>query len=127
LTLAVQNLYSMNHFISLATAVDMTTRFRDHRENVLKTEYQGQNVLAFSETFDKAAFDVLLGKSEATALRIYYGMDEYLKIHAIIVAVDANNEDILPTAPAAATVDEDIIDNGNRCPDLCPPQSPLNG
>lgn len=114
----------MNHFISLASAVSMTSRFRDYRENILKAEYQGQNILAYSESFERAAFDALLNKTETVGLRMYYGMDENLKIHAIIVGFDVNGEDILPESLTGA--DEDIIDNGNRCPDICPPPSPLN-
>jgi len=116
----------MNHFISLATAADMTARFRSHRENILKTEYQNQNVLPIAETYDKAAFETLLNKEGATGVRIYYGMDENLKIHAIIVAVNQNNEDILPSASLTATEEEDIIDSGVRCPELCGEPSPLN-
>lgn len=114
----------MNHFISLSTAADMTGRFRNHREQILKSEYQGQDLLPFSEAFDRAPFDVLLNKSEAAGLRIYYGMDENLKIHTIIVATDANGDDILPSSLTDG--EEDIVENGNRCPDICSSPSPLN-
>lgn len=102
----------------------MTSRFRSQRENILNTEYQGQDLLPFSESFDRAAFDTLLNKAEAAGLRIYYGMDEYLKIHTIIVATDANGDDILPQSLTGE--EEDIIENGNRCPTICPEPSPLN-
>ena len=114
----------MNHFIPLTTAAAMTAKFRGERENILKAEYQQQNVLPVAETYDKACFETLLAKAGCTGLRIYYGMDESLKIHAIIVGFDLNGEDILPESLTGA--DEDIIDNGNRCPDICPPPSPLN-
>jgi hypothetical protein len=127
LILAETKFHSMNHFISLSTATAMTTRFRNNRESILKTEYQNQNLLPIAETFDKAAFEILIDKPEATALRIYYGMDENLKIHAIIVAVNQDNEDILPSSSLTATEEEDIIDSGIRCPELCPSPSPLNG
>jgi hypothetical protein len=115
----------MNHFISLAAAKDMTERYRMHRESILKTEFQNQNLLPICESFDKSPFEALLSKSNCAGLRIYYGMDENLKIHAIIVAFDEQNEDILPSS-LNETEDEDIIDNGNRCPELCPPSSELN-
>jgi hypothetical protein len=116
----------MNHFISLTTAVEMTTRFRNQRENILKTEYENQNILPFSETFDRAAFEALLGESGAAGLRIYYGMDENLKIHTIIVAVNENNEDILPPLNLSLTEGEEyIVENGTRCPELCPTASAL--
>lgn len=116
----------MNHFISLSTAIDMTSRFRSQREEILKAGYQNLNVLPVCETFDRTPFDVLLSKSGCSGIRIYYGMDENLKIHAIIVAVNGDNEDMLPSSELTATEEEDLIDNANRCPDLCPPSSPLN-
>lgn len=114
----------MNHFISRSTAAEMTSRFRSERETILKNEYQGQDLLPYCESFDRAAFDALLNKSEAAGLRVYYGMDEYLKIHVIIVATDANGEDIVPAS--LTDEGEDIIENGNRCPTICPAPSPLN-
>ncbi len=110
----------MSHYISLSTAEDMTEKYRLNREDILKTQFQNQNILPLSETFDRSAFEALLDKSGCVGLRIYYGMDNDSKIHAIIVAVDENNEDILTDS------EDDIVDNGNRCPDLCPPSSPLN-
>lgn len=119
----------MNHFITVPEAAAMTSRYRNQKENILKTEYQGQNILCYSETFHRAAFDTLLGKAGCQSLRIYYGMAEDLKIHAIIVGVDSQNADILPEANSsfALTDDDDsVFDRGIRCPDLCPDPSPLN-
>jgi hypothetical protein len=116
----------MNHFISLTMAAEMTARFRENSETILNADYQNQNVLPIAQTYDKTAFETLIGKPEVTAVRIYYGMDENLKIHAIIVAVNANNEDILPEASLSETEDMEIIDSGVRCPELCPEPSPLN-
>lgn len=115
----------MNHFISLDAAKVMTARFRQQCEAILKTEYQGQSILPICETYDRAAFDQVLSKTSCAGIRIYYGMDDQLKLHAIIVGVNAENEDILPSSSLTST-DEDIIDNGNRCPDICPVSSPLN-
>lgn len=116
----------MKHFISLTTAIEMTSRFRNYRESILKPEYQGQNVLPFSETFDRAAFDALLGEDGAKGLRIYFGMDDNLKIHTIIVGVNEDDEDILPSLALVPTEEEPyILENGTRCPELCPTASPL--
>lgn len=126
LILAETKINHMSNFISLETAKAMTTLYRKNRDNILKTEMQNQNVLAICETFDKNQLETLLSKSECASLRIYYGMDNGLNIHAIIVAVNGNNEDILPAMASFVVDDGDIIDNGIRCPELCPPPSPLN-
>lgn len=120
----------MNQFISLQEAIDMTSLYRDNRENILKTDYQDQDILPLSETFERAPFDTVLAKNGCTSLRIYYGMSEDLKIHAIIVGVDDNGDDMLPSENDIVNdeefEDEDIIEKGARCPDICPAGSPLN-
>jgi hypothetical protein len=126
-----QNNIIMSQFISLPIAIDMTSLYRSQRENILKTEYQNQNILPLSEAFDRTVFDAVLAESGCEGLRIYYGMSEDLKIHAIIVGTDVNGDDILPSSGAAAANDPEdddgyIIENGNRCPPICPGDSPLN-
>lgn len=116
----------MNHFISLPEAQGMTKRFRDNKEAVLEASLRHQNILPICETFDKEAFVILLNKPGCVGIRIYYGMDEDLKVHAVIVASDENGNDILTQGPVMLTEENDIIERGNRCPDLCPPSSPLN-
>ena len=119
-----------NHFISLQTGIEMTTLYRQEKENILASAYKDQNILPISETFDRAAFDTLLGETGCTAVRIYYGMSEDLLVHAIIVGVDENNEDILPShenvLSNSAETDESILEQGVRCPEDCAPPSPLN-
>src|SRR5215467_5320686 len=85
-----------NHFISLAEAQEMTSRFRTQKENVLDPAYRGRDLLTICETFNRDAFDAVLAKPACVGLRIYLGMDTDLKVKLIIVGVDANNEDILP-------------------------------
>ena len=116
------------HFISTELASDMAARYRSHRELILAKDYQDQNTLAFSETFNRNVLDVLLAKSGCAAIRIYYGMDENFKVHAMLVAVDENNADILPDAKQMELESEDnfVVEEGQRCPNLCPAQSPLN-
>jgi hypothetical protein len=121
-----QNNIIMSHFISLQEGIDMTSLYRTHRENILKTEFQGQNILPLSESFTRSEFDTVLGKTGCAGLRIYYGMDEDKKIHAIIVGTNENGDDILPEENSLETEDDFIIERGNRCPDLCPDDSPLN-
>lgn len=120
----------MNHFISLQEAIDMTSLYRSQGQNILKPEYEGQGILALSETFGRSVFDTVLSKAGCTGLRIYYGMSDDLKIHAIIVGVDSAGDDMLPEEDrlleSSETAEEDIIERGIRCPDICPPGSPLN-
>ncbi len=120
----------MNHFISLATAVEMTAFYRTNRNMILKPEFQDLNILPICESFDREAFEQILSEAECRGVRIYYGMKDDKKVHAIIVGFKENGEDILPEAEGGSTnvaEDEDkIIENGGRCPDICPPTSPLN-
>src|SRR6476469_5347432 len=118
----------MNHFISLATAADMTRTFRANREAILEPSYQGLNLLPICETFDREAFDQLLLQEGCDGVRIYYGMDDGMKVHAVIVGVDAAGADMVSGGAGASLVAEGdvIIENGGRCPDICPGGSPLN-
>ena len=121
----------MNHFINLQMASAMATMYRANRELVLAAPYQNQNVLPICETFDRDAIDQLLDQTDCQALRIYYGMNEDFTVHAIVVGVDSNGADILPsggsvTLSASETEEDLIAENGARCPDVCPPTSPLN-
>lgn len=117
-----------NNLISLDVAKKMTALYRRERENVLGLPYKEKKILAVCETFDRQAFDTLLSEEGCTAVRIYYGMSDDLLIHAIAVGVNSNNEDILPApeASVASGTDAVIIEESIRCPDKCPPESPLN-
>lgn len=118
-----------SHFIPLNRAIEMTSLFRSHRENVLAPVFQNQDILPVCETFNRADIDTLLGKEQCQALRVYFGMDESLKVRVIMIAANGNGEDILP---AQSTIGpdldngEDIVEEGHRCPPACPPPSPLN-
>lgn len=109
-----------NHEISLATAIEMTARYRAHQPSGF----------ARSESFSKEAIQKLLNINGCASLRIYYGMSVNMEAHAILVAVDAFGNDILPatSAMAANNAEEPIIlEDGWRCPPLCPDEvSPLN-
>ena len=108
-----------NHEFSLQTAIDMTKRFRAHKPSGF----------AQSESFDKSAIQKLLDTSGCARLRVYYGMKANMETHAILVAVDSAGNDILPSATVASPEGGDdpvIIEDGFRCPPLCPVDSPLN-
>jgi hypothetical protein len=130
---------SSKHRIPLDKAKKMTRFFRDHRG---QNNIPGQlgTIVPISETFDRAGFDALLAQPGCVGLRIYYGMDDNLGLHAIIVGVDAQNRDILPTSTTTSAMTSTtteggvsteetgiILDEGLRCPPSCPPASDLNG
>ena len=109
----------MANFIPLSQAVEMTTRFRTNKDNVVALSFSGQDILANSDTFDVQSIKELLNKPNCTAVRLYYGMDETLKIKPILVAVNGSDEDIIEG-------DQTAIDDTIRCPPICPLSSPLN-
>jgi hypothetical protein len=113
----------MSAFIPVSTATEMANDYINDHESILKTEYQGQNILCNSETFIKAQVQTLLDKEGCVAIRVQYGMDASKKVHAILVAVDENNEAIVPTASNASLVDDSneyTLEMGQRCPEECP-------
>lgn len=118
----------MSQFISLQEAIDMTTVYRKEKENILAPAYQDQNILCRSESFGREVFDTILAQADCQGIRIYYGMDADLRVHAIIVGYNSKNEDMLP--PAIQSTDGpptgSIGENGKRCPEDCSPPSPLN-
>lgn len=109
----------MTHEITLAQAVDMTSRYRDNRPN----DYP------LSESFELASIKRLFETVGAAKLRIYYGMKSDGKMNAILVVADNEGNDILPNKVdelAISEIDPVIIQDGYRCPPSCPPGSPLN-
>jgi len=112
---------STNHQIALSEAIEMTALYRQNRpEN-----------FPICETFNKAAVQQLLANTDAAYLRIYYGMKETGLVDAILVAANEAEEDLLPpsaTTVAAQNIQQEalILEDGFRCPQYCPPASPLN-
>lgn len=121
------------HFITLAAAVAMTTLYRNEREQILLPEYRGKNLLCTSETFALSDLNALLQEPGCAGFRIYYGMKEDKTVHAILVGTDSAGNDLLPTVKTTGEItakndDDDslILQEGQRCPPLCPDPSPLN-
>jgi hypothetical protein len=106
------------HEISLQEAIDMTTLYRANRPSNFP----------ICETFDIDAVNKLLSAEGCASLRIYYGMKENMDADAILVAVNASGEDILPSAGSTGILTDSpvILEDGYRCPQACPPPSPLN-
>jgi hypothetical protein len=123
----ITTLPTTDHRISLQIAEQMTGRYRANYESILAPEHRGKNLLAKNETFNRAAIEQLLSIKDCAGMRIYYGMDDSLQCHAILVGVNESNEDILSlSVTMQSTNDEPIFQEGQRCPDFCPPDSPLN-
>jgi hypothetical protein len=113
-----------SHYISLTQFLDMKNRYATNAETILASPYHGQNILCTSELFNVAAVNAVAAVTGCAAVRIYYGMDEDLKVHAMLVAADENGQDILP--PAGGVIfeqnpaDPPIVEEGQRCPPFCP-------
>jgi len=114
-------------FISLQDAIEMTTRYRQNKAAVIDPVYSGNDILSDCDTFNKAAIETLLAKPGCTAVRLYYGMNADLQVRPILVAVNKDNEDMLPpNTTDITTTGNDIVDDALRCPPFCPPPSALN-
>jgi hypothetical protein len=117
----------MNNSITLQQAVDMTTLFRQEKDNIVNPKLIGQNILPVCETFDRDIFDAILAQPGCVKMRIYSGLNPQLQLRAVIVGVNSNDEDILPTATATVADGEvPIGEDGQSCPPICPPPSALN-
>jgi hypothetical protein len=116
----MQNKSNVSHSISLEEAIELTTRFRETRPNDV----------AICETLDKESVRKMLSTNGAEKLRVYHGRRENGEVTSVMVAADINGNDILPPAGDSNNLWEDdealILDDTIRCPELCPPPSPLN-
>ena len=109
--------FQHDHQISLEQAIDMTTLYRANRPSDFPV----------CETFPLTAIQSLLANPAAAFFRIYYGMKEDMSVHAILVVADSNNDDLLPAANRSEEEDDnEILEDSFRCPNVCPPDSPLN-
>jgi len=112
----------MSHDITLTDAVTMTTAFRADKETILASNFKNQNILPICETFDKAEVLTLMAQEGCTQLRIYYSMDTDYTVHAVLVAANASDQDIISLSSDASI----LLEKGKRCPIYCPPASVLN-
>ena len=109
-----------NHLITLEVAIKMTQLYRQENEDILDPIMRNNGILPLSETFNREAFDNLLAQEGCEGIRLYYSMDADKKVHIIAVAVNNENVDIISAGA------EMLIENGIRCPTVCPPASELN-
>ena len=118
-----------SHRIPLEQAKVMVLRYNEKKNEILNPDLETENILPISETFRKDAILAYLSKDFVHAIRIYYGMSENNEIHAIIIGVDKDGNDILPKTsqrghghPPGGDDDEgEIFEDAVRCPSTCPP------
>ncbi|WP_153797188.1 hypothetical protein [Foetidibacter luteolus] len=117
-----------SHGITLQEAIGMTTLYRANREAILKDEYQGMDILVKSHTFNIQDFQPIFSNPSCAGLRIYYGMSEDLKVHAIVVGTDNEGNDIIPLQGGETSINTGgvILEDSKRCPPYCPPPCDLN-
>lgn len=117
--------------LTLEQAGDWTRRFREQSEHAVK-----------GHLFERAALEALLARSEAAGLRFYYGRDEDNQPRLVMVAVDADGNDLLDASPqrmpmeseslmmATASLsssdDDPIVGPGKTCPPCCSTTNVLN-
>ncbi|RPE08242.1 hypothetical protein EGT74_14355 [Chitinophaga lutea] len=114
-------------FISLVRGAQLTEAYRVDQKIVKKHK---EPILAAFFGINK--LEKLLSKDGATGLRIYYGLDldkdGKRDKKFVIVAVDADGNDILPsqTSMDKDSPADDILDTDILCPYDCPKANPLN-
>jgi hypothetical protein len=128
----------LSHRIPVQKAREMTARYKAHKKIILKKEYEDKNILSECETFNREAIDSLLAQQGCAGLRIYFSMDDALTVRAILVAVNSNNQDILPaegtmeastsssTKSTSTDTDGIVVEDGRICPPNCPTAPSLN-
>ncbi|MGQ0650351.1 MAG: hypothetical protein ACT4P7_22650 [Gemmatimonadaceae bacterium] len=108
--------------ITLATAVDLTQRYR---RSAPASEHSG--------FFFAKGIAELLAQPEVFGMRIYHGLDQTGRYRLVLVGVDQIGEDIVktrqtlrPTAVARGEEDAVMLDGHLPCPPVCPRNSPLD-
>jgi hypothetical protein len=96
-----------DHRISLATAVELTRRFRESAppDAVKAGAFHADQVRA------------LLAQPGVVALRVYYGLDEKGNSSLVLVGLDANDNELTGGT---------LLDVIFPCPPFCTDASPLN-
>lgn len=112
---------NQHQHITLSEAIDLTTRFRATRPSDF----------FICETFEGDAVRQLLDEPGCAFLRIYLGRKSDGSVVAVLVEADNEERDILPSgngnAESAGPNEGTMLEDGFRCPQFCPPPSPLNG
>jgi len=110
------------NLVPVSRANEMIALYRENKETILAPDYKKTDVLAFSETFNADDVRLLLSQAGCVGFRIRYGMDDKLWLHAILVGVDANGNDIVIQNPGFGLKDDGgyVVEDASRCPPDCP-------
>jgi hypothetical protein len=110
------------NLVPVSRANEMIALYRENKETILAPDYKKTDVLAFSETFNADDVRLLLSQPGCVGFRIRYGMDDKLWLHAILVGVDANGNDIVIQNPGFGLKDDGgyVLEDSFRCPPDCP-------
>jgi hypothetical protein len=133
------------HVIPLSLAIQLTKDFRS-TVDTFKTKCPGfKDSLRFgySEAFTGDAYRLLLRQKDslgrrAAGIRIYYGRGKTGEVQLVLVPYDSSGNDIFnhlislngkdSTKVRSLTTDDgaQALEQGQHCPTICPPSSPLN-
>ena len=101
--------------IDLATAKELTKRYRENLDALVSKEYAGS--LPNAETFDASAIQAILDQPGCVEFRAYYGMKEDKSVCIIFIGVDAKGNDIINSQTGNG--EDVIVENGKPCPPYC--------
>ncbi len=104
------------HSIDLATAIDLTTRWRKHHPDALK-----------GGMFPRACFERLLRDPEAAGIRIYLAEKPDGAWTFVMVATRADGTDIIRKEGESSGEGTGVEEESYPCPPECDGDSPLNG
>lgn len=91
--------------ITLQEGAAMTGKYRDENPNEIIAHFFGNDKLK-----------QLMTQEGAVGLRMYYGIDEHGEKQLVLVAADADQNDLLDL----------VLDLSHPCPNWCSAPNPLN-
>jgi hypothetical protein len=140
---SMQQLKEKKHQIGKAKAVKMAKKYQKFRKELEKAVETGTPLsskspaLSISYAFNAKSIKKLLKEPTAVGIRIYPGVNEENNVTMILVAFDADGNNItygtgaVPVSKAKGLKadpddeeDSGILDDGMLCPPQCGPQLP---
>lgn len=94
-----KELNSLNHFVSLDSAITWTKNFQGQYANILSGKYRGDSaILPITETYNLKIIDSIIANPQTIGLRVYLGLKSDNKVHLIFAGVDATGSDPIEKA-----------------------------